>query len=71
MRGASLGERLVERSVRSLRRLRISHALTLADDRGSGQLRSMYSRLGFVDASDTVADNAMVARTDALPPEAE
>ena len=61
-RGASLGEELVRRSMGSLGKLGLSHALTLADDKGSGQLTAMYEGLGFVGAPDTVQDNAMLAR---------
>ena len=61
-RGAAGGAALMRGAMRPLRRLGITHALTLADDAGSGKLREWYEALGIVDASNFM-ETAMVART--------
>ena len=43
-------------------RLGFTHALTLADDKGSGKLREWYASLGFVGAAE-FGETAMVATT--------
>jgi len=59
-RGGPGGAALVRGAHRVLRRrLGISHALTLADDTGSGKLRTWYEALGFVDATRSM-DPAML-----------
>ena len=49
-------------SMAMLQKRGYTHALTLADDRGSGKLRAWYEQLGFVGAR-IFQDTAMVART--------
>ena len=64
-RGGGHGEALSRFAMHALRKeAGFTHALTLADDRGSGKLREWYGRLGFVGAHE-LGDTAMVARTDA------
>ena len=63
-RGNAHGEALARFSMRAVRGQGFSHVLTLADDRGSGQLIDWYSGLGFVEAHqiDAPGETAMVAR---------
>ena len=61
-RRARLGEALTRFSMAMLQKRGYTHALTLADDRGSGKLRAWYEQLGFVGAR-IFQDTAMVART--------
>ena len=61
-RGTPAGAALMLGARRCLRRMGVSHELTLADDTGSGKLRRWYEALGYVDASGFM-DTAMFART--------
>ena len=60
-RGAERGSALLEHALRALRGRGVTHVLTLADDRGSGKLRTWYERHGFVDTAQ-FTETAMVAR---------
>lgn len=63
-RSEGYGESLTRFSMRGLRAQGFSHALTLADDSGSGKLLEWYAALGFVEAPefDAPGETAMVAR---------
>ena len=60
-RGHGHGEALARSAMEHLGARGFSHALTLADDRGSGKLREWYGDLGFV-GMEEFGDTAMVAR---------